>query len=124
MVQLGVRNSRMKDFYDIWALSETFAFDGSGLREAVALCFDRRGTPWTADIPDALTPEFYSNDDRQGDWQTYGHRGELLNLPPNTFEEIGRRIQSFLGPVRESILSREPFEMHWPGDGAANDGGT
>ena len=29
MVQLGTSNSRMKDFYDVWALSETFAFDGA-----------------------------------------------------------------------------------------------
>ena len=31
MVQLGIRNSRMKDFYDVWALSETFAFGGPEL---------------------------------------------------------------------------------------------
>ena len=35
MVQLGTGNSRMKDFYDVWALSETFAFDGLLLQEAV-----------------------------------------------------------------------------------------
>ena len=44
MVQLGTRNSRMKDFYDIWALSENFVFDGIELQQAVALCFERRGT--------------------------------------------------------------------------------
>ena len=36
MVQLEIRNSRMKDFYDIWALSESFAFDGFELQEAVS----------------------------------------------------------------------------------------
>ena len=43
MVQLEIRNSRMKDFYDIWALSETFAFDGFELQHAVERCFERRG---------------------------------------------------------------------------------
>ena len=47
MVNLGIRNTRMKDFYDIWALSETFDIDGPALREAIARCFDRRGTEWT-----------------------------------------------------------------------------
>ena len=28
MVQLGQRNSRMKDFHDVWAISESFAFNG------------------------------------------------------------------------------------------------
>ena len=55
MVQWGTGNGRMKDFYDIWALSETFAFDGAELREAVERCFERRETAWSQAIPEALT---------------------------------------------------------------------
>ena len=114
MVQLGIGNSRMKDFYDIWALSETFAFDGPELQEAVARCFDRRGTPWRTEIPEALTPAYYSNPRVQDYWAAYGHRGGLFNPPPSAFEVVGDRIQSFLGPVRDSILAGESFEMNWP----------
>jgi predicted nucleotidyltransferase component of viral defense system len=32
MVNLGLTNSRMKDYYDIWLLSEQFSFDGETLR--------------------------------------------------------------------------------------------
>ena len=39
MVKLDTRNSRMKDFHDIWALAGAFAFDGSVLRTALAACF-------------------------------------------------------------------------------------
>ena len=113
MVQLGTRNSRMKDFYDIWALSETFAFDGAELREAVGRCFERRGTVWSQAVPEALTPAFYSEADLQGRWQSYGQDGQLLSSPPSTFEDIGSRVQSFLGPVRDSILAGESFEMNW-----------
>ena len=113
MVQLGIGNSRMKDFYDIWALSETFAFDGPELKEAVARCFDRRGTPWSAERPEALTPAFYSNPRLQDYWTAYVHQGGLLHLPPSAFEELGSRIQSFLGPVRDSILAGESFGMNW-----------
>ena len=59
MVQFGTRNSRMKDFYDIWTLSETFAFDGAELQEAVARCFERRGTDLLSEMPEVLTPAFY-----------------------------------------------------------------
>ena len=117
MVQLEIRNSRMKDFYDIWALSETFAFDGPGLQEAVKRCFERRGTPWTAEIPDALTPAFYWDMNLQSRWTAYGRQGGLLNPPPIAFEDIGVRIQSLMGPVRDRILSDEPFAMHWPAGG-------
>ena len=113
MVQMGIRNSRMKDFYDIWALSENFAFQGAELQQAVARCFERRGTPWTAETPDALTPGFYSNSDMQERWMAYGRQGGLLSSPPSAFEPIGDRIRSFLGPVRDSILAGESFEMHW-----------
>ena len=117
MVQLGIRNSRMKDFYDVWALSETFAFGGPELQDAVVRCFGRRGTPWSAEMPEALTPAFYSNPQLQTYWTAYGHQGGLFNLPPNAFEVVGDRIQSFLGPVRDNILAGEPFGMYWPPGG-------
>lgn len=44
MVKLDALNSRMKDFYDLWALSRQFDFDGVTLAEAVRLTFERRGT--------------------------------------------------------------------------------
>ena len=118
MVQLGTRNSRMKDFYDVWALSETFSFDGAELREAVERCFKRRGTAWTHAVPEALTSAFYSNSDPQIRWQSYGQDGQLLSSPPSAFEDIGGRIQSFLGPLRESILAGHPFKLHWPPGGS------
>ena len=117
MVQLGTGNSRMKDFFDVWALSETFAFDGFELQEAVARCFDRRGTPWSTEMPEALTPAFYSNLRLQEYWTAYGHQGGLFNFPPSAFEIVGDRIQSFLGPVRDSILAGDSFDMHWPAGG-------
>ncbi|MFQ5381493.1 MAG: nucleotidyl transferase AbiEii/AbiGii toxin family protein, partial [Dehalococcoidia bacterium] len=36
MVKLETRNSRMKDFHDLWALAGSFPFDGAALRGAVA----------------------------------------------------------------------------------------
>lgn len=40
MVKLGVINSRMKDFYDIWMLSRQFNFNGAQLAEAINLTFN------------------------------------------------------------------------------------
>lgn len=117
MVQLGTGNSRMKDFYDVWALSETFQFGGAELQEAVERCFERRGTAWTPTVPDALTSAFYSNPDLQFRWQSYGQDGQLLSSPPSAFEAIGERIQAFLGPVRDSVLADETFDMYWPAGG-------
>ncbi len=117
MVQLGSRNSRMKDFYDIWALSENFDFDGAELQQAVAHCFERRGTHLPAETPEALSPAFYSDSEQRNWWQGYGRRDELLHAPPDDFEEVGSRVQSFLGPVYAGIIAGERFELHWPAAG-------
>ena len=117
MVHLEIRNSRMKDFYDIWALSETFAFEGFELQQAVERCFERRGTSWTAETPDALTSEFYSDINLRSRWTDYGRQGGLLKPPPIAFEDIGVRMRSFIGPVRDAILSAMPFARHWPAGG-------
>src|SRR5205807_1827919 len=47
MVKLGVVNSRMKDFYDVWLIIHQFNFDGLSLAGALKKTFDHRKT----DIP-------------------------------------------------------------------------
>ena len=117
MVNLGIRNTRMKDFYDVWALSETFDIDGVALREAVVRCFERRGTQWTPGVPDPLTREFYLDTERKRLWRAYGNVGTLLKQPPVSFEDIGLRVRTLLGPISVSILSGDPFEVIWPSGG-------
>jgi len=117
MIQLGRRNSRMKDFHDVWALSEAFAFRGARLHEAISSCFARRGTPWTSEIPDALSPAFYSDADVRFRWRAYLRKGNFRTPPPEAFEQVGDRVRAFLGPVRESILGGEALDGHWPAGG-------
>jgi hypothetical protein len=44
VVQLGMTNSRMKDYYDLWFMSRHFEFDGALLSSAIRATFDRRAT--------------------------------------------------------------------------------
>ncbi len=117
MVELDTRNSRMKDFHDVFALAGEFAFEGSSLQRAVAACFERRGTPWTAEAPRALTAAFYRMPEIETRWRRYLAAGAVLVPPPAQFEAIGERIIRFLGPVRESILAGEPFPSVWTAGG-------
>ncbi len=113
MIQLGRRNSRMKDFHDIWALSSAFAFEGSVLLRAVVACFERRGTAWTDEPPDALRSEFYYDPNLQTRWTEYMRAGAFQAAPPASFESIGERLIQFLGPLRDSILEGGSFDMGW-----------
>jgi hypothetical protein len=58
MVALGIANSRMKDFYDVWTLAREFEFKGPSLCAAIRATFERRQTPLPATTPLALTLEF------------------------------------------------------------------
>jgi hypothetical protein len=113
MAKLDIRNSRMKDFHDIWALSSAFEFDGASLQNAVAACFKRRKTPWTDNVPSALTSAFYQDSDLQQRWTGYIRSGGVRISPPSRFEAIGERVVQFLGPVRDSIVSGKVFPAVW-----------
>jgi len=117
MVKLDTRNSRMKDFHDVWALASAFAFDGPTLLRAIAACFERRGTPWTDNVPRPLTLAFYQTPEIESRWRSYLAAGAVLVPPPAQLEVIGERIIHFLGPVRESLVTGDPFERTWPPGG-------
>ena len=117
MVRLGQRNSRMKDFHDVWAISEACAFSGAELREAIRSCFERRGTAWTSDTPEALTPAFYSDTRRDTLWMHYRREKAFLAPPPEVFAIVGDRVLKFVAPVLESILTDAHFNLHWPAGG-------
>lgn len=51
MTVLGIANSRMKDFYDLWTLARQFSFEGATLSAAIEATFDRRKTPLPTDAP-------------------------------------------------------------------------
>ncbi|MDP6779248.1 MAG: nucleotidyl transferase AbiEii/AbiGii toxin family protein [Candidatus Latescibacteria bacterium] len=117
MVVLDTRNSRMKDFHDIWALASVFAFDGTSLQEAITRCFERRGTTWTGEVPGVLSTEFYEKPEIEARWKGYLSAGGVIVSPSAAFEEIGWQIARFLGPVRRSILEGRAFDLHWPAGG-------
>ena len=55
-VVLDIRNSRMKDFYDIWFLALSKSFALADLSAAITATFERRRTPVPGALPFALTP--------------------------------------------------------------------
>jgi hypothetical protein len=117
MVDLDTRNSRMKDFHDVWALATTFAFDGERVRAAVEACFARRRTEWTAEAPRPLTPAFYRLPELAQRWTSYLAAGAVVVPPPRQFETIGEVIRAFLGPVRDGIVSGNSFDRAWAAGG-------
>ena len=100
MVKLGVANSRMKDFFDVYVLSQERSFDGELLVKAVTRTFRRRKTAVPA-TPFALTEEFYRDRQRQTQWRAFLRKSDVK--APEDFGEIGKRLRVFLRPLLQSI---------------------
>lgn len=98
MISRGFRNSRMKDFYDIWLLSELFDHDFQTLRQAVMNTFERRDVSLPTTIPESFTEEFYQNKMKQTQWNAFCRKNKLQKSP-ESFESAVLRIRDFLQPV-------------------------
>jgi hypothetical protein len=74
MVELGIRNSRMKDFFDLWAIALTLEVDGAALAAAIGATFARRHTEPPRTRPLALTAEFVDDPSKQTQWSAFVRR--------------------------------------------------
>ena len=113
MVTLGRRTSRMKDFHDIWALSESFSFDGLELQSALRQCFERRNTDWVYHLPDVLIEGFYRSESLATRWRAYIRKGSFRQAPPPEFVLIGERVLLLFLPIRHSVLNGAEFQALW-----------
>jgi predicted nucleotidyltransferase component of viral defense system len=95
MVALGRANSRMKDFYDIWLLNQSFQFDDDRLARAIAATFERRGTEIPAELPDALTPAFAEDEHKQRQWNAFL---ENVALHPGSLAVVIAGVAGFVMP--------------------------
>jgi hypothetical protein len=106
----------MKDFYDVWLLSETHHFDGVTLASAIAATFARRGTPLPVDTPLALSEQFAHDPAKQAQWRAFIERGRLLEAPAD-LGLVVRRIESLVLPATRAANDTEPLHTSWiPGE--------
>ena len=96
MVMLGIGNSRMKDFFDIWTLARTHNFRLHSLRSSVRQTFEHRRTPIPAATPVAFSEGFLLDENKQIQWKSFGNRSGL-DLP--TLQSVGAAIEEFVMPM-------------------------
>lgn len=116
IVALGLLNSRMKDFYDVWLLSQEFDFDGAQIAAAIRATFGRRRTELPAELPRALGDEFVGDADKQGQWRAFVTRGQLRRGEVG-LEEAVQGIRDFAWPVMAALAAGEAHPRNWPPGG-------
>ncbi len=115
IVKLGMANSRMKDFYDLWVLSHRFEFESAKLASAIQATFKTRRTPLPSSLPLAFTADFHQLPTKQAQWKAFlGKSGLNAN---SSLEEMIRLILEFVMPVVEGISKGDREKKIWPPGG-------
>ena len=112
MVKLGMLNTRMKDFFDVWTVSQEFAFDGPTLSRAIKTTFETRGTAVPNKPPLALSPEFYDDQEKNAQWKAFLNKTKL-SAEGKSLAEIAHALRHFLVPVSEAVARNEILKRHW-----------
>lgn len=112
MVALGMANTRMKDFYDLWVIASQFSFDGLSLVEAIKATFARRGTQIPSDVPIALSEAFAEDPGKATQWQAFLRRTGLEERGAELSQVI-TELRVFLIPPILAVSKGEVLTQSW-----------
>ncbi|MDP2228877.1 MAG: nucleotidyl transferase AbiEii/AbiGii toxin family protein [Moraxellaceae bacterium] len=111
---LGIANSRMKDYFDLWILAQHTYFDGDTLRQAVQATFDRRKTALAAEAPFGLTDAFAQDAQKQVQWQAFLRKNRIEAL---ALDEVITALGVFMLPVIKAASTNMVFSARWRAGG-------
>jgi hypothetical protein len=97
MVKLGIANTRMKDFHDVWFLTRRFKLDEPTLLQAIEATFVHRRTALPTS-PNALDDALATDSSKQTQWAAFIRRNRLTGLPAQ-FAEVVMSLREYLAPV-------------------------
>lgn len=95
IVKRGLANSRMKDYYDLWKLSEDPKVDLDLCRQAIARTFERRETPLPGSVPEGLSDAFANDESKLKQWHAF-LRKNRLSCDGLSLTDLVSRLRDFL----------------------------
>lgn len=101
--------SRMKDFYDIYYLSNMFDFDGLKLQEAIKETLQNRGTSYSRKSLQQIA-DFVNDSEMVSKWK---RALKDIKKPDLDFGEVVGTIVNFLNPVWQGVVNEEEFFGEW-----------
>ncbi len=116
LVALGMLNSRMKDFFDLWTVSQVFSFDGGVLTDAIGATFERRHTAIAAETPVAQTPTFAEDAAKRAQWRGFLRRTAIA-MVPGPFAEVQSTVAEFVLPPTHALVAGKAFDRKWNAGG-------
>ena len=111
MVALGVANSRMKDFYDIWRIAQLMQLDGAVLLQAIMATFKQRETHLTDQLPLVLSMDFRLDTNKQRQWNAFLQKNRLPN--EIDFVILLEQLDVLLRPVFLAMNNQTNWSKQW-----------
>lgn len=99
IIDKGLANSRMKDFFDIYRILKAHSFDPTELQQAINATFDNRNTKHTINHV-FFEPSFAEDTVLRQRWQAFISRLKITDL---TFGEVVTFISSRLKPFWDNL---------------------
>lgn len=93
MVVLGLANSRMKDYYDVWMLQRSFEIDDARLQRAIGATFARRRTDVPATTPEGLSDAFANDPSKRAQWDAFVRN---LSAPGPSLAQVVKDLRAWL----------------------------
>lgn len=94
IVSLGMANTRMKDYFDLWFLAAHAEIEPDLLAQAIAATFQRRATALPTAAPLGLTSTFGEDPAKQQQWRAFLSKSKLV-APSLT--EVMPRLRRLFG---------------------------
>jgi len=113
MEEHGMLTSRMKDIYDVVALSERLEFDGVDLTAAIRATFESRGRP-PGEIPPPITAAFAEDGSAVARWVAFTRKNRLGSVDLAAAVASAR---AFLLEPLTALREGEEFPRAWPPGG-------
>lgn len=109
MLQRLEMTSRMKDFYDIYYLSNMFDFDGRKLQEAIFETLQNRGTSYSRDSLNQIA-ELANDAEMITKWNYFLRTIKMSELD---FGKVVDAMVHFISPVWQAILDEDELLKKW-----------
>ncbi|MBI3021968.1 MAG: nucleotidyl transferase AbiEii/AbiGii toxin family protein [Candidatus Omnitrophica bacterium] len=119
LVDRGMANSRMRDFFDLHYFAATLSFDGATCAAAIQATFKRRRTPLPVEVPAGLSPAFGADPLKQTQWRAFIGRLRL-GTEKRSLGWVLEGLRAFLMPPVEALTQKQPFQMTWSPRGPWN----
>jgi hypothetical protein len=115
-VEFGASNTRLRDYYDLWFLSEKYCFLGHTLVDAIEHTFSMRDAGkhlrqnpvyWMR----AFSPDFATPSNRRA-WKVWlDEHAPTADAPE--LRDVLLKVAAYSIPILEAVRERRPLKMRW-----------